>query len=332
MNRGLSNNNNTTLHKRPYGIMKCVCTSRLPILLPRPSAVYPPPPPKKTIVFQQPMTPLEYISCPCPDSHQPSASVLQCQEKEHHVMVMPKNFIPPPPEEPIDWKFIWNLNKRTRPQPPKNQSTRFEWVKNAVGVNEAFAVPITKDKNGPLVHHYMNVFVEMILKVKNKCMKRLTVMIQGLIELAVNHFDIKKVLDDVNKYQVVKDEEPVNVFDTICRYSYVVANSPVDDESVVYKVLIIIKQDVVNLQTHLGVKKSERQWFLMLNDLTRLILDNEVDKITIEMQYMDKKLSFVRDNIQNAGDESGLWKEFAELKSTRNDLNQKKKKLLTVLI
>jgi len=345
MNRGLSN---TTAYQRPYGIVKGVCISRLPITpipirrysVPRPSAVFPPPPPSKLLwttkkaTVLQPKTPLEYISCPCPDSHQPSPLVLRCQAAEPHVMVMPKNFTPPPPEEPIDWKLMWKLNKLSRPRPPKNKCVHFEWVYNAVGEYEAFTVPITRDENGPLEHHYMKVFPEMIMKVKSDSMKRLTDMIQGLLELAIDSFVIKKLLDDVEKYKVTKDEDPVNVFDTICRYTYVAATSRIDDASVLYKILVIIKQDVVNLRTQLGMKKAERQWFVMLNNLVCVIHDNAMNKIAAEIEHMEMQLLTVRNNIRDAGDEEEgvLWKEFAELKSSRNDLIVKKKKLLTVLL
>jgi hypothetical protein len=159
-------------------------------------------------------------------------------------------------------------------------------------------------------------------------------MIQGLLELAIDSFVIKKLLDDVEKYKVTKDEDPVNVFDTICRYTYVAATSRIDDASVLYKILVIIKQDVVNLRTQLGMKNTERQWFVMLNNLVCVIHDNAMNKITAEIEHMEMQLLTVRNNIRDAGDEEEgvLWKEFAELKSSRNDLIVKKKKLLTVLL
>ena len=217
-------------------------------------------------------------------------------------MVIPKNFTPPPPDEPIDWKLMWKLNKLSRPRPPKNKCTHFEWVYNALGGYEAFTVPITRDKNGPLEHHYMNVFPEMIEKVKYRYTKKIQDMIENLIILAVDRLVIKKLLDDVEKYKVTKDEDPVNVFDILWQQS--------------------------------GMKKAERQWFVMLNNLVCVIHDNAMNKITAGIEHMEMQLLTLRNNIRDAGDEEegGLWKEFAELKSSRNDLILKKKKLLTVLL
>lgn len=249
-------------------------------------------------------------------------------------MVIPKNFTPPPPDEPIDWKLMWKLNKLSRPRPPKNKCTHFEWVYNALGGYEAFTVPITRDKNGPLEHHYMNVFPEMIEKVKYRYTKKIQDMIENLIILAVDRLVIKKLLDDVEKYKVTKDEDPVNVFDIFCCYTYAVSRCIIDDLSAVYKVLVIIKQGLVNLWQQSGMKKVERQWFVMLNNLVCVIHDNAMNKITAGIEHMEMQLLTLRNNIRDAGDEEegGLWKEFAELKSSRNDLILKKKKLLTVLL
>ena len=338
MNRGLSN---TTKYQRPYGIVKGVIINRL-MTSPPPIKNYCIPAPSApsslklvTKVIKAVTTPLEYISCSCPDSHEPSSFALQCLAKEPHVMVIPKNFVPPPFEKPMDWKLIRKLNKLSRPQPPKNQRTHSERVYNAVGEYEAFTVPITKDKDGPLEHHYINVFPEMIEKVKYRYTKKIQDMIENLIILAVDRLVIKKLLDDVEKYKVTKDEDPVNVFDIFCCYTYAVSRCIIDDLSAVYKVLVIIKQGIVNLWQQSGMKKSERQWFLMLNNLSCMTHDNAMNKIAAEIEHVEMKLVSVRNNIRDAGDEEEcglLWKQFAELKSIRNDLNQKKKKLLTVLL
>lgn len=292
--------------------------------------------PKKVTVIQ-PMKPLEYISCPCPDSHKPSSLILRCREKEPHVMVMPKNFSPPPPEEPIDWKLIWKLNKLTRPQPPKNDVLVFQEVimriKNDDGTYREFedliAYPLTKIDNRPLNHHFMFVFKEMVMKINVKTVELLTSMIQGLIEVAVDMMVVTKLLDDVKTYEVVPATEPVNLYDTFCRYTYLAETTTVDDESILYKIFVIIKQDVINFWIQLGCIGADTKWLSLMKNLTRVIRDSAVQKITIETEALNTQLTLARHKIGDEGTVD-MWKEFAELKSSRNHLIRKKNYLIAL--
>ena len=156
-------------------------------------------------------------------------------------------------------------------------------------------------------------------------------MIQGVIEVAVDMMVVTKLLDDVETYEVVAVAEPVNVFDTICRYTYLAEASNVDDESILYKTLVIIKQDVINFWKQLGCENAETKWLSLMSNLTRLIRDSVVKKLNAQIKALNPQLTYMRNNINGTNEEiCDQWNEFVRVKNVRNDLIRKKKKLMAL--
>jgi hypothetical protein len=123
------------------------------------------------------------------------------------------------------------------------------------------------------------------------------------------------------------------LFDTLCAFTNLAAKTAFDDESIMYKVLVLIKQDVVNFWDQLGCEYSGTRWLALMYDLRRALVKNGLEKINREIDSTIKEANNAYDSIQNAeGMEAcDCWNEYIRLNRLRKDVLVPKKKYLLSL-
>lgn len=332
MNRGLTT---TAKYQKPFGFVRPAALNRLYGLKHRsslplvPPPVLPPPPPVKSIIPQKTRQ----------DPHQVSfddAKVISYSlgNKSHRFGYFPwmvienseNDFVQP------DWDRIKKLNDlSTKPKPPKNAVLISEWING-----EQYQYPWTYilsacGKKRPVNHQFMFVFKELLLKTRVDAVERISLMLKGILELALDKQYVRELLAAVETHIVCIDLERYNLYDTICDYTYMLENE--DNDAVEERTLFIIKTGLMNYWLHSGDRDCMERWDFMIHGMLQKLIQIKVEEISNGAEDLRKEMREARvkvDHYTEGEDPIDNWNYYMDKKKLLMEWKKKKEYMLSL--